>query len=162
MDTCKILLFLRTSPTTFGPASFTQKYNSNLGLVANQIIFDPSYIVGLQGRKTYKQLYERSYIRTKIEVNVNTTKAYYQVLVSIEQLKLLQANINELKQQFDETVARNQQGFVEKIDVDRITVQYNSLKVTPVGKNTIQICWHLNYELLKFQMGMPIENDLTL
>jgi len=139
--------------------SLYQKYNSNVGLNFTQIIFDPSYLVGLQGRKTYKQLYERSYTRTKIEASVNVTKAYYQVLVSVEQLKLLEANINELKQQLDETSARNKQGFVEKIDVDRLTVQYNSLITT--RENTVRLL-ALNYELLKFQMGMPIEKQLTL
>ncbi len=146
-------------PATLVPASFTQKYNSNLGLVANQILFDPNYIVGLQARKTYKQLYERSYIRTKIETNVNVTKAYYQVLVSVEQLKLIQDNIDQLKQQMDETVARNKQGFVEKIDVDRITVQYNSFVTSK--ENTLRTL-DLNYQLLKFQMGMPINKQLLL
>jgi outer membrane protein len=139
--------------------SFQQKYNSNFGLNASQILFDPNYIIGLQGRKTYKQLYERSYTRSKIEANVNVTKAYYQVLVSNEQVKLLDADIAQLKQQLDETVARNKQGFVEKIDVDRTTVLYNSLVIRK--ENTIRLL-ALNYELLKFQMGMPIENDLTL
>jgi len=139
--------------------SLYQKYNSSVGANFTQILFDPNYIVGLQGRKTYKQLYERSYTRTKIEANVNVTKAYYQVLVSVEQLKLLQANINELKQQLDETAARNKQGFVEKIDVDRLTVQYNSLITN--RENTVRLL-ALNYELLKFQMGMPIDNELTL
>ncbi len=134
-------------------------YNSSFGLSFTQIIFDPSYLVGLQGRRTYKQLYDRSYTRSKIEADVNVTKAYYQVLVSIEQLKLLEANINELKQQMDETVARNKQGFVEKIDVDRITVQYNSLVTT--HENTVRLM-ALNYELLKFQMGMPVQDQLTL
>ncbi|MGZ3943406.1 MAG: TolC family protein [Mucilaginibacter sp.] len=141
------------------PVNFTQKYNSNLGLTVSQLIFDPNYIVGLQASKTYKQLYERSYTRSKIEVNVNVTKAYYQVLVSVEQLRLLDANIAELKQQVDETTARNKQGFVEKVDVDRITVQYNSLITR--RENTIRLLG-LNYQLLKFQMGMPIENELTL
>ena len=148
-------------PTSAGltPVNFTQKYNSNLGVTATQILFDPSYLVGLQGRRTYKQLYERSYTRTKIEANVNVTKAYYQVLVSVQQLKLLQANIDEIKQQLDETTARNKQGFVEKIDVDRLTVQYNSLVTN--RENTIRLL-ALNYQLLKFQMGMPIEKNLTL
>ncbi|HZY36770.1 MAG TPA: TolC family protein [Mucilaginibacter sp.] len=145
------------SPTTKFP--IYQPYNSSFGPNFTQIIFDPSYLVGLQGRKTYKQLYDRSYTRTKIETNVNVTKAYYQVLVSVEQLKLIEANISELKQQLDETVARNKQGFVEKIDVQRLTVQYNSLITN--RENTIRLL-ALNYELLKFQMGMPIEKDLTL
>jgi outer membrane protein TolC len=144
---------------TFIPVQFGVKYNSGLGVGVNQIIFDPNYIVGLQARKTYKQLYERSYTRSRITVNVNVTKAYYQVLVNAEALKLLQADIDQLKQQFDETVARNQQGFVEKIDVDRITYQYNSLITS--RENAIRLL-ALSYQLLKFQMGMPIENNLTL
>jgi outer membrane protein len=150
-----------TIPTSSGfqPVNFTQKYNSNLGVTLNQILFDPNYLIGLQGRKTYKQLYERSAIRTKIEANVNVTKAYFQVLVSVEQLKLLVVNITQLKQQLDETIARNKQGFVEKIDADRITVQYNSLVTN--RENTIRLL-ALNYQLLKFQMGMPIEENLTL
>ena len=146
-------------PGTFVPLKFGVTYQSGLSANLSQILFDPSYIVGLQGRDTYKQLYDRSYTRTKIEANVNVTKAYYQVLVSVEQLKLLEANINELKQQLDETNARNKQGFVEKIDVDRLTVQYNSLITTRENTNRLLA---LNYQLLKFQMGMTIENELLL
>ena len=77
----------------------------------------------------------------------------------LKQLKLLQADIDQLKQQLDETVARNKQGFVEKIDVDRLTVQYNSLVTN--RENTLRLLG-LNYQLLKFQMSMPIEKELTL
>ncbi len=146
-------------PGTFVPLKFGVTYQSGVSLGASQILFDPNYFIGLAGRKTYKELYQRSFTRTRIDVNVNVTKAYYQVLVSGEQLKLLDADINQLKQQLDETVARNKQGFVEKIDVDRITVQYNSLVTT--RENTIRLLG-LNYQLLKFQMGMPIERELTL
>jgi outer membrane protein len=157
-------------PTTLIPGSFIGQqgnvklkfgvtYQSTLSVTASQIIFDPSYIVGLQGRKTYKQLYDRSYTRSKIEANVGVTKAYYLVLVGIEELKLTQANIDEIKQQMDETVARNKQGLVEKIDVDRIVYQYNTLITSK--ENTIRTL-ALNYQLLKFQMGMPIDKQLTL
>lgn len=146
-------------PGTFIPVKFGVKYQSNLGINASQLIFDPSYIVGLQGRKTYLELYNRNYTRSKIEANVAVTKAYYQVLVNAEQLNLLEANIKELKQQVDETSARNKQGFVEKIDVDRITVQFNSLNTT--RENTVRLL-ALSYDMLKFQIGMPVENQLTL
>ncbi|HEY4327679.1 MAG TPA: TolC family protein [Mucilaginibacter sp.] len=146
-------------PGTEVPVKFGVTYSSGLSLNASQIIFDPNYFIGLAGRKTYKELYQRSYTRTRIDVNVNVTKAYYQVLVSAEGLKLLEADISQLKQQLDETVARNKQGFVEKIDVDRITYQYNSL--VTLRENTIRMLG-LNYQLLKFQMSMPIEKELTL
>jgi outer membrane protein len=144
---------------TFIPVKFGVKYQSNLGVNASQLLFDPSYIVGLQGRKTYKELYSRAYTRSKIDASVNVTKAYYQVLVSNEQIKLLDANIAQLKQQVDQTTAQNKQGFVEKIDVDRIAVQYNNLVTN--RENTLRLL-ALNYQLLKFQIGMPIEYNLTL
>jgi outer membrane protein len=146
-------------PGTFIPLKFGVKYQSNIGVNATQILFDGNYFVGLQGRKTYKQLFELNYNRSKIEANVNVTKAYYQVLVSDEQIKLLDANINQIKQTLDQTSAQNKQGFVEKIDVDRLTVQYNNLVTS--RENTIRLL-ALNYQLLKFQMGMPIENNVVL
>ncbi|MDB5111899.1 MAG: TolC family protein [Mucilaginibacter sp.] len=146
-------------PGTYIPLKFGVKYQSNVGVNATQILFDGNYFVGLQGRRTYKQLFELNYNRSKVEANVNVTKAYYQVLVSDEQLKLLDANVNQIKQTLDQTSAQNKQGFVEKIDVDRLTVQYNDL-VTQ-RENTVRLLV-LNYQLLKFQMGMPIENNVIL
>ncbi|RKR82725.1 outer membrane protein TolC [Mucilaginibacter gracilis] len=149
------------APTQFAPfsGSFTQKYNNTFGLDVSQILFDGSYLVGLQASKTYKELSQKSLTRTKIATNLNVTKAYYQVLVNNEQIKLLDANIKQLKQQLDETTAQNKQGFVEKIDVQRLEVQYNNL-VT--NRENVVRSLVLTYEMLKFQMGMPIGRDLIL
>ncbi len=146
-------------PGTLIPVKFGVKYQSSLALAGTQTIFDGSVFIGIKAAKTYKELYERNYTRSRIDVTVNVTKAYYQVLVSNEQIKLLDANINQLKAQLDQTVKQNKQGFVEKIDVDRLRVQYNDL--VTMRENTLRLLV-LNYQLLKFQMGMPIETSLTL
>lgn len=139
----------------FGPTVYTNTF----ALQASQLLFSGTFIVGLQAVKTFKELYQRNLIRSKIETNVNVTKAYYQVLVSNEQLKLLDINIKQLKEQLDQTTAQNKQGFVEKIDVDRLSVQYNNL-VT--NRDNVARAIVLYLEMLKFQMGMPIGNELTL
>ena len=135
------------------------KYNNTFGLSASQLLFSGTFIVGLQAAKTFRELSNRSLTRSKIETRVNVTKAYYQVLVSGEQIKLLDANITQLKQTLDQTTQQNKQGFVEKIDVDRLSVQYNNL-VT--NRDNAQRALVLSSQMLKFQMGMPIEQDLTL
>lgn len=140
-------------------ASFVLNYQHTMNLNVNQIIFDGGFLLGVKASKTYKELSERSLIRSKIETNVNVTKAYYQVLVSNEQIKLLDANIAQLKQQLDQTVAENKQGLVEAIDVNRITVQYNNLVTN--RENTIRLL-SLNGQMLKFQMGMPIQDSIVL
>lgn len=139
----------------FGPV----KYTNNLALQFNQLLFSGTFIVGLQAVKTFRELSQRSLVRSKIETNVNVTKAYYQVLVSGEQIKLLDANIAQLKQQFDETSQRNKQGFVEKIDVDRLDVQYNNLLTN--RENVVRSLVLAN-QMLKFQMGMSVDNELIL
>jgi outer membrane protein len=134
-------------------------YNNTYSLQASQLLFSGTFIVGLQAVKTFKELYQRSLTRSKIETNVNVTKAYYQVLVSNEQVKLLDINIKQLKEQLDQTTAQNKQGFVEKIDVDRLAVQYNNL-VT--NRENVARAIDLYLQMLKFQMGMPIGYEITL
>lgn len=142
-------------PFPFGAVQYT----NTLALQGTQLLFSGTFLVGLQAAKTYKELSQRNLVRSKIQINVNVTKAYYQVLVSNEQIKLQDADIAQLKQQLDQTIQQNKQGFVEKIDVDRLTVQYNNLVTT---RENIIRSLALNYELLKFQMGMPIQEGLAL
>ncbi|MDR3694978.1 TolC family protein [Mucilaginibacter sp.] len=153
--------YLKTPIVIFGTNKFSiyQKFSESNSISLSQLLFDGSYLVGLKAAKTYKELSQRNYTRSRIETNVNVTKAYYQVLVSNEQVKLLDANIKQLKQQLNETIQQNKQGFVEKIDVDRLTVQYNTLVN---NKENVLRLLALNYQVLKFQMGMPIEKELVL
>ena len=144
-------------PGTFIPIRFGVKYQSSLSLNISQILFDGTYLVGLAASKTYKELSQRNLKRTKVSITVAVTKAYYQVLVSSEQLKLIDANLIQLQQQLNETTQLNIQGFAEKIDVDRLSVLHNNLKTD--RSNVVRLL-ALGYQLLKFQMGMPIEEVL--
>ncbi|WP_207532043.1 TolC family protein [Desertivirga arenae] len=151
--------FFGGDPGTFAPVQFGVKYQSNAGLSATQLLFNGSYLVGLKASKTYKELSERNLTRTKIATTVAVTKAYYQVLVSGEQIRLLDANLAQLGQQLKETTELNKQGFVERIDLDRLTVNYNNLQTR--RENTVRLV-ELSTQLLKFQIGMPITDKLEV
>jgi outer membrane protein TolC len=146
-------------PGTQVPVQFGVKYQSALGLEASQLLFDGSYLVGLQAAKTYKELSIRNSKRTKIETAVAVSKAYYSVLVSNEQLGLLDANLLRLHKSLHDIEAYYKNGLVEKVDVDRLHVLTNNLETE--RENVIRLL-ALNTNLLKFQMGMPIESKLTL
>ncbi|MES2132918.1 MAG: TolC family protein [Bacteroidota bacterium] len=144
---------------TFTPVKFGTKYNATAGLSASQLVFSSDYIVGLKAAKELINLARISVYRTKTELASSVSKAYYNVLVNQERIKLLDANIVRLKKAFDDTKAFNQQGLVELIDVERLEVQYNNL-VTEKEKTTRLI--ELSANLLKFQMGYKIGDPLTL
>lgn len=146
-------------PGTQVPVKFGVKYQSSAGLELNQILFDGTYLVGLQASKTFKELSTKSLKRSRIETAVSVTKAYYSVLVSNEQLSLLDANLLRLKKSLNDTKELFKNGFVEKIDVDRLTVMFNNLETE--RENVIRLL-ALNVNLLKFQMGMPIQSQLIL
>ncbi len=138
---------------------FAIPYASTAGLNVNQLLFDGSYLVGLKASKTFKELSEKNYNRTKIATTVAVTKAYYQVLISNEQMRLLDANIKQLAQQLKETTELNKQGFVEKIDLDRLRVLYNNLITTRGNTERLLV---LSTQVLKFQIGMPITDNLQV
>ena len=146
-------------PGTQIPVQFGVKYNSVVGLELNQLVFDGTYLVGLKASRTYKELSTKNTKRTRIETAVAVTKAYYSVLVSNEQLSLLDANLDRLKKSLNDTEQLFKNGFVEKIDVDRLSVLNNNL-ITE-RENVIRLL-ALNKDLLKFQMGMTIGSELTL
>ena len=86
-------------------------------------------------------------------------KAYYGVLVNEQQIKLLDLNIARVDTLFRNTQALNKQGFAEKIDVSRLEVQVNNLKAE---RQNVKNLVDLSYYLLKFQMGLGINDDITL
>jgi outer membrane protein len=147
------------APGTQIPVKFGVKYNSGVGLEASQLLFDGTYLVGLQASKTFKELSVKNSRRTSIETAVAVTKAYYSVLVNNEQLTLLDANMDRLKKSLNDTEQMFKNGFVEKIDVDRLTVLNNNLATE--RENVIRLL-ALNLNMLKFQMGMTIGSTLAL
>jgi outer membrane protein len=143
----------------FIEAQFGTNYNSSYGISVNQLLFDGSYLIGLKASSVYKDLTVKALARTKIETNVAVTKAYYSVLVNRERLSLLDANIVRLKKTLSDTKAYYENGFAEKVDYDRLSVLYNNLTTE---RENISRLVDLSLSLLKFQIGMNINNELTL
>lgn len=131
----------------------------NTSATLNQLLFDASYKVGLKAAATYRELAQRNIKASKITVAQQVAKAYYGVLVNEERAKLLDLNINRTDTLLYQTKAQNKQGFVEKIDVDRLEVQLNNLKS---DRQNTQNLIGLSYYLLKYQMGLGVNDDITL
>lgn len=144
---------------TYLPVQFGTQYNASASINFSQLLFDGSYIVGLQASKVYLELTKKASTRSKIETTAAVTKAYYAVLVNEERKKLLDANIERIKKLVDDTKLLNENGYVEKIDVDRLTLTYNNLLTE---KEKINSLVQLTYALLKFQMGMEQKTELIL
>lgn len=138
---------------------FQPQYGGNASLNLNQLLFDGSYIVGLQAVQTYRDLAARSNEMTQVEVAENVKKAYYGVLVMKERKELLNTSLLLLDSTLAEMKSMYANGFIEKIDVDRLQVQRNNLAVE---RDKINRFDEITLLLLKFQMGYPLDQPLVL
>ena len=129
------------------------------GATLNQLIFDGSYFIGLKAARVYTDLVQKGYDQSRITTAEQVTKAYYTALINQDRQALLMSNYNRLDTLLRETQLMFENGFAEEIDVDRIRVQFNNAQ-TDKDKN--DRLTEVSYLLLKFQMGMPIEQEITL
>jgi outer membrane protein len=138
---------------------FGSSFTGTVGLSANQLLFSSDYIVALQTAKTYLEFSKQGISVSETQIKANVSKSYYMVLVSRERSKLLEANIIKVKKSKDDLEAYNKQGFVEKIDVDRLEVTYNNL-VTESEK--VKKLIELGAASLKFSMNYDITVPISL
>ena len=151
-------------PSNPGPAEdievqFGIANQAQAGITVSQLIFDGSYFVGLKAAKVYTDLTKKSLDQTKVTTAEQVTKAYYTALVNQERQALLNSDYQRLDTLLRETQVMFENGFAESIDVGRIRVQFNNAK-TSRDQNTRLT--EISYLLLKFQMGMPIDQEIKL
>lgn len=138
---------------------FQLKSSGDAGVKINQLLFNSSYLVGLQAANAYRDLAVKTSDQNKEQVIQNVSKAYYACLINRDRVTLFESNIARVDSLLRTTTALYENGFAEAIDVDRIKVTLNNLKVEQSKFLRLQ---ELSYHLLKFQMNYPIDQDIDV
>lgn len=138
---------------------FQLKSSADVGLTVNQLIFNGSYLVGLQASKTYKELSYKATAQSKEQIIQQVTKAYYTVLINKERADLFASNIARVDSLLKNTTALYENGFAESIDADRIQVTLNNLIVE---RDKFLNMNELGVALLKFQMSYPMNEPIDI
>ncbi len=138
---------------------FGTDYNTTAQVSVSQLIFDGSYIVGLQAAKTYKELSGIQLQKTTVEVKEDVAQAYYTVLLAQENLKILDSSLAKIMELLDETEKIYQQGLVEEQNVDQLRLTKQNIENTlQNAKNQYQLAKNM----LKFKIGYPINQPIEL
>ncbi len=141
--------FFGGEPGSFAFVAFSPKHQGNLNITLDQLIFDASYFLGLKAAKMLKELTYKDVQLSEIAATEVVSKAYYNALVQQQRVELFERQLNTIDTLLIETTLMLENGFAEKIDVSRIKVQYNNLKVE---KQRFDEIAKLSYDILKFQM----------
>lgn len=135
------------------------KYTAGAGVQLNQTLFNQTVFTGLQAAKASEKYYTLNADLSDEQLIEQVANLYYQVLVTRQQLTVVDTNIKNIK--VVERIISNQyqNGLAKKIDVDRIKVNLTNLS-TQREQISNQVLLLENQ--LKFVMGMPIETEINL
>ena len=141
------------------PVGFGVQLTNDINFTATQLLFDGSYLAGVKASKVYIDLYSKSLTRTKVDVVENVAKAYCGVLVAHERVSILERDSEILLELINDTKIRYENGFAEQIDVQRLQVQNNNIFVELANLLSFEL---ISYKILKFQMGMDVDNEIKV
>lgn len=159
IDTPAYMAYKNKPKQKYMELKFGLPLNASAGIQVTQILFDAGVLVALQARQSLEDLAKLNTERTEEEIRLSVSKAYYNCVIAKKRMSLIDENITLLSSLENMTTKLFQEGFAERIDADRISVQKNNLLTE---KTKIQNLIDLSYALLKFQMGMNIEQNITL
>lgn len=158
-------------PTGSGTDSIFQNYmagpsiplgvkdNATVNLNVSQLIFSGEYIVGLQATKVFYQISQNSLQLTTADLKETVANTYYMVLMMEQNKDILSKSLVNVTKTFGDMKEINKQGFIENTDIDQLELTIHTLEN---GISAINNQIEASYDLLKFQLGIPFENPVTL
>jgi len=144
---------------TYVPMQFGTENNTKFDLRATQLLFSGEYLVGLKAAKIYKELSINQLNKSEQEIKRQIANTYELFLIAQEQETILQKNIENTKKIYSETQALYEKGFSKETDLNQLEINLTRLEnAIKSSNNQIDIV----KSLLKFQMGIPLEQDIQL
>ncbi len=134
-------------------------YSSSFNMNVNQLVFNGSYIVGLQLSKHYTKMQATAANLTKEDVVYNVTQAYELVAVSkanldfMDSMVLLTQNLVDKQQNYLEL------GLMLQEDMDQLNY---SLLTAKQSQTQGQVQYQNALELLKYSMGYPMDQPIEI
>ncbi len=125
----------------------------------SQLIFSGQYLIGLQSAKIARKLANQNITLTELDIKENIIKTYYTILVSERTLNIINENIENMNEILLHTTNLYKNGVAEETDVDQLNVLVSQLKNS---QKSLERMIQLNYNLLKFQLGVAPETSIEL
>ncbi len=134
-------------------------HSTTASLTVSQLIFDGSYIVGLQSAKVYKNISELAEFKSETLIDEAITGAYGGAILSDEIIKILKGNVETLEKNLEQTRAYYENGLSEEQNVEQLQILVSTTKNLLF---TAERDRETSYQMLKFTMGMDINAPIKL
>ncbi len=143
----------------FVEIAFGTKHTLTTTATLRQLIFDGSYLVGLQSAKVFLEISENAKIKTDLEVRQAVINAYGNVLLSEETVRILENNITVVRKNLDETNKIFINGLAEEESVEQLEITLSSLKSS---LNNVTRLKKVAYQMLNITLGIDLNSKTIL
>jgi len=148
-----------TLPQGFIPVVFGTQQNLNASVTLTQLLFDGSYLVGLQASRAYLKISEQANEKTEILTREAVINTYGSVLVTEKSIAILESNLKILEKNLNDAKKIYENGFNEQEDVEQLEITYGTLENQ---LNNMQRMKIIAYQMLNLSMGLSIDTELIL
>lgn len=134
--------------------------NSSVGqFTFSQTIFNKDVLLARRTQKDIKQQSTLATSSAKIDLAADVSKAFYDIMATIQQIKIAGENILRIQQSLKDAVSQYQSGAADKIDFKRATISLNS---SVSAKNSYEAILKAKIVVLKTLMGFPETENLKI
>ena len=147
------------APEGFIPVVFGTQQNINASVTLTQLLFDGSYLVGLQASRAYLKISEQANEKTELLTREAVINAYGTVLVTEKSVDILKGNLKILEKNLNDAKKIYENGFNEQEDVEQLEITYGTLKNQLSNMERMK---EIAYQMLNLSLGTSIDTSLTL
>jgi len=143
----------------FAEVQFGTPQTMDAGVTLQQLVFDGSYIVGLQASNIFLMISQNVLEKTLLEVRKSIVNSYSSVLLIRENIHFLEKNKNNLNKNLEELNQLFRNGFEEEESVEQMRL---TLSVIETQLRYAKNLERISLDMLKLLMGFPTQSPLLL
>jgi outer membrane protein TolC len=143
----------------FAEVQFGTPQTMDAGVTVQQLIFDGSYLVGLEASRVFLAISENILQKTLLEIRKNIVNTYSSVLLARENIQFLENNHKNLTNTLEELNQLFRNGFEEEESVEQLRLTLSGVETQlRYAKNLERI----TLNMLKLLIGFPTQSPLLL
>jgi outer membrane protein TolC len=151
--------FFGGEPGTFAPVTFGTKQSANAVATLEQLIFDGSYLVGLQAAKAFLDYSENANEKTQLEVRKGVINAYGSVLLAEELVAIFRKNKENLEKNLFETEKIYENGLTEEENVEQLEITLLDIET---NLNNVERMQGIAKQMFNASLGIDINAEVIL
>jgi outer membrane protein TolC len=151
--------FFGGNPGEFAEVIFGTKQSASATATLNQLLFDGSYLVGLQSAKVFLEISENAKIKTDLEIRKAVINAYGNVLLSEESIAILENNVAVLDKNLNEITKIYENGLEEQESVEQLQITMSNVQSNLNNSKRLK---EIAYQMLNITLGIDYKTDIVL